>query len=203
MELDDCLVKRHSVRKFSEKEIPPETLGLLIRAAITAPTAGNLQEWRFVAVTDSAQKDKIANACEEQLWMAQAGALIVVCTDDRDLEKFYGPSAKKYAVQDAAAAAENMLLKATDLGLGSCWVAACDEEQLKTVLALPGFVTPYVVVAVGYTEEKAVTKPTFKVEDLIHINQFGKKAVEYPEMGELIKRLVEKGKKAVRKIRHA
>lgn len=201
MELDECLAQRRSVRKFITKSISSVYLAKLLRAALHAPTAGNQQEWRFIVVTDEQQKEKVATACEDQLWMATAGALLVVCTDNRDMERFYGEQGKKYAVHDAAAAAENMLLKAYDLGLGSCWVAAFDEENLKGVLALPPFVVPHVVIVVGYTDEKAVVKQKFKEEDLVHFNQYGKKATEYPELGELIKRLVEKGKKAVRKVR--
>ncbi len=200
MELDECIVKRHSVHKFSPKEVAASILATIIKTGTNAPTAGNLQEWRFVVVTDETQKEKVANACEEQIWMANAGALIVVCTDNRDVKRFYGEPGNGYAVQDAAAAAMLMLLKAHELGLGSCWVSAFDEEKIKDILALPTVVVPHLIVVLGYSEETGTEKPHFTLGDLIYLNRYGKRAAEYPEMGEIIKKLVEKGKKAAKKL---
>lgn len=199
MELDECIAKRRSVRKFSTKEIPKDMLAKIIKAGTEAPTAGNLQDWRFIVISDDAQKKKVAAACEEQEWVADAGIIIVVCTDIRDIERFYGSHGKEvYSIQDASAAAENMVLKATDLGLGSCWIGAFDDARMKEILTLPGFVNPQVVLVFGYSTEKLMEKSHFNVEDVVHFNQYGKRAIEYPEMGEIIKRLVEKGKKAIK-----
>lgn len=203
MELDACVSQRRSFRKFIDKPVSSAYLAKIIKAATYAPTAGNQQEWRFIVVTDDKKKEKIAHACEEQLWVANAGALFIVCTDNRDIERFYGERGRGYAIQDAAAAAENMLLKATDMGLASCWIAAFDEDELRGILSLPLFVIPQMIIALGYSEEKPVEKYTFKAEDIVHYNQYGKKAADYPELGEIIKNLVEKGKKTIKKLRHA
>lgn len=201
MELDTCIEKRRSQRKFIDKELPLEVVAKIVKAGTMSPNAGNLQAWRFIIITDSKTKEKVAMACEEQLWMCEAGALIAICSDLRDIERFYADKAKLFATQDASASAENMILKATDMGVGSCWVAAFDESSLKDALSLPGYMAPQVVITLGYSEEKAKPKPKLKIEELIYLNQFGKKPGEFPEIAEIIKKLIEKGKKAVSKLK--
>ena len=201
MELDACIEKRQSQRKFLDKELPIEVIAKIVKAGTMSPNAGNLQALRFIIITDSKAKEKVAMACEEQLWMCEAGALIAICSDLRDIERFYADKANFFATQDASASAENMVLKATDIGIGSCWIAAFDESSLKHALSLPGYMVPQIVITLGYSDEKVKAKPKLKMEELIHFNQFGKKPGEYPEIADTIKKLIEKGKKAVGKLK--
>src|SRR3989338_10543025 len=86
MELDACIEKRQSQRKFLDKELPIEVIAKIVKAGTMSPNAGNLQALRFIIITDSKAKEKVAMACEEQLWMCEAGALIAICSDLRDIE---------------------------------------------------------------------------------------------------------------------
>lgn len=152
METLECIKKRRSVRRFRRKQIPLDDLLKILDAGRLAPSAGNIQGWIFVVVRDKEKKKKIAEAAFHQMWMAEAPAIIVVCSDISRYKLYYGERGEKlYSIMDASAAAENMLLAARDLGYGSCWVSAFDESKIKEILKIPEekSVRPLILIPVG------------------------------------------------------
>ena len=128
MNVIDCIKKRRSVRNFIDKDVGMDLLGQILEAGTFAPSSGNLQNWFFILVTDQALKDQLAASCLNQNWLAKAPILIIVVADPNKVEREYNERGKKiYSIQNASAAIQNMLLAATELGLGSCWVSAFDE----------------------------------------------------------------------------
>ncbi|WP_287154565.1 nitroreductase family protein [Candidatus Solincola tengchongensis] len=152
MDVFEAMEKRHSVRSFdAARGVPDELVARLLRCACLAPTAGNVQPWRFVVVRDGRIKEGLAAAALGQGFVARAPVVIVVCADLESHAASYGRrGVELYSIQDTAAAVENMLLAATALGLGACWVGAFREEEVASLLGLPERLRPLALIPVGY-----------------------------------------------------
>lgn len=156
MEFAEVIERRRSVRHFNAKRsVPEEDVKALLHAAAAAPTAGNIQPWRFVVVRSLEARERLA-AGLHQRWAAAAPVVIIVCVDPRPCAARYGDRGELlYAIQDTAAAAENILLAAVDRGLASCWIGAFDERSVKQALGLPGHLNPVAILPVGYSAESS------------------------------------------------
>jgi nitroreductase len=146
--------KRFSCRIFDTTPLDRETVETVLEAARWAPNGGNLQPWRFVVVLDSNRRRALAGAAYGQSFLAQAPVVITVCAVPNESAAKYGPRGRDlYCLQDTAAAAENILLAATDRGLGSCWVGAFDERAIARALELPRSWRPVALIALGRPAE--------------------------------------------------
>jgi nitroreductase len=127
MDALEAIRKRRSVRKYTGAPIPREHLEIIVDAGRLAASGHNNQPWDFVVVTDRAMIDRLKVASQ---WMEQAGAIIAVVLDPES----------RWWLEDGAAAVENMLIAATALGYGSCWLEGYTlprEEEFKTLLGVP------------------------------------------------------------------
>jgi nitroreductase len=156
MDFFEALEKRHSVRSFDTgRDIPDEMVEELLHCACLAPTAGNVQPWRFFVVRHSEVKDALAAAALGQSFVALAPVVIVVCADLEAHASSYGRrGVELYSIQDTAAAIQSMLIAATALGLGTCWVGAFREEDASIALDLPKGIRPLAMVLVGYPDRE-------------------------------------------------
>ena len=152
MDFWQVIEERHSVRGFDAgREVPPEMVQRILEAAIRAPSAGNCQPWHFVVVRNEQTKDLLAVAAYEQWFIAEAPVVIVVCADPvRSASRYGSRGVQLYCLQDTAAATEHILLAATALGLGACWVGAFDERAASKALGLPDSLRPVAIVPIGY-----------------------------------------------------
>jgi len=152
MDFWQVIEERHSVRDFDAgRDVPPEMVQRMLEAAICAPSAGNCQPWHFVVVRSEGAKDRLAEAAYGQWFVADAPLVIVVCADPARSSWRYGSrGVQLYCLQDTAAATEHILLAATALGLGACWVGAFDERAASKALGLPTNLRPVAIVPVGY-----------------------------------------------------
>ncbi|HLN89577.1 MAG TPA: nitroreductase family protein, partial [Candidatus Binatia bacterium] len=138
MDLLDAIGKRRSIRNYRKQDLPHGTVEKLIEAARLAPSAGNVQPWEFVVAATQKTKTDISYAAYGQKNLQEASVVIVVCTDEKRAEESYGDRGKTlYCIQDTAAAIQNILLTACSLGLGTCWVGAFKEDQVKKVINAP------------------------------------------------------------------
>jgi len=170
----EAIKKRRSTRQYLDKDIEFSKIAEIIEAGSYAPNAGNLQNWKFIIVKDKANIQKIAETCLEQYWMASAPAMIVVCSEDERSEKYYGDRGKQiYNIQNCAAAAQNIVLAATDLGLATCWVSAYKEENIRHILNMPANTTPQVVITIGYSKEVPQEKYMLELKDLFYFDSWG------------------------------
>lgn len=167
MNLTEAIEKRHSVRSFKKEEIPGEDIQRLLEAACQAPTAGNMQAWRFYVVRNEKIKKDLAISALHQMWMSGAPVIMVLCADLARAERFYGERGRNlYALQDTAAAAQNILLTAGSLGLGGCWVGAFSEARVAKILDLPHSVRPLAMLPIGYSEEEGKDTPRLRPEEV-------------------------------------
>jgi nitroreductase len=174
MELLEVINRRRSIRKYLDRPIEFEKLTTIIDAARKAPSAGNLQDWAFVMVTERSLIKQISEYCVEQYWVQTAPVLIIVCALPEKHEMYYGLRGKRlYNIQDCAAAIENLLLAATDLGLGSCWIGAFEEDKIRSALAIPPDVRPQAIVTLGYGDEIPVERSLVPIENIAFFNRYG------------------------------
>ncbi len=159
MDVFEAIAKRRSIRKYQDKDVDDKLIGVLLWAAAQAPSAGNLQDWRFIVVKNKKTKEMLYRAALMQEHVKEAPVLIVVAADLEIQSLRYGKRGELvYALEDCAAAIENMLLAATALGLGTCWVGAFDEEDVKNILRLPDYLRPVAIITVGYPAEEPEKK---------------------------------------------
>ncbi|MEK6942943.1 MAG: nitroreductase family protein [Nanoarchaeota archaeon] len=165
MDVFDCIRTRRSIRRYKEKDVPWDNIVEVLQAGKYAPFAGNILPCKFVVVKNEAKRRSIAEACLQQHWMQDASVHIVVAAEPEKIERFYGTRGTRlYMVQGIAAAIENMLLTAHSLGLGSCWVGAFDEDEIRRLCNLPEHVDVHAIVTIGYADETPQMPPKYRIE---------------------------------------
>jgi nitroreductase len=151
MDALEAIYTRKSVRKFEDRDIPEELAGKILKAGMSAPSAGNAQPWQFIVISERKMLDKIPDVSPYAECTAKAPLAILVC-GDKKLEKH-----KDYWIQDCAAASQNMLLAAHALGLGAVWTGAYPMENTmegyRVLLKLPEHIVPFSLVVIGYPAE--------------------------------------------------
>ncbi len=165
----EAIFKRRSIRKYSSEKVPEELIEKILRAGMAAPSAGNEQPWHFIIINDKDILHEIPKFHPYSQMLKEASHAIVVCSD-QSLLKYQG-----YWVQDCAAATENMLLMAQDLGLGAVWLGVYPTEDrvkaLKELLSLPEGITPFCIISLGYPGETKEPVDRFN-PDRIHRNKW-------------------------------
>ena len=168
MEFEEVLRKRHSIRKFEEKEIPAEIIKKILELSNLSPSAGNLQARKVVLIKDKKIKEEIVQAALGQDFISEAPIVFVVCADLEESVGKYGERGKElYSIQDATIFASYLQLAATSLGLASCWVGAFEEEEVKRVLELPGGLKPIAIIPVGYPAESPYRTSRKDLDEII------------------------------------
>jgi len=165
------LFDRKSVRVFTERPISAEEKALILRSAVMAPTAGNQQLYTILDITDQAIKDALVLTCDNQPFIANAKMVLIFCAD---CKKWYdaflaagceprkpGVGDLTLAMADAIIAAQNAVVAAESLGIGSCYIGDITEncEQQRKLLGLPRYVYPACMVVFGYPTEQQLRRP--------------------------------------------
>jgi len=174
METYKAIMERHSARSFKDKEVPFEVIGKILEAGKAAPSAGNLQNWKFIVVSKENKKHEIAEACAEQHWIGGAPFIIVVVGEPEAAKRHYGTRGERlYTIQNSAAAIENMLIMASDLGIAGCWIGAFDEGKLRHELRIPESGVIYAVLPFGYALGELEKPPEKRLELVTYFEEWG------------------------------
>jgi nitroreductase len=164
----DLFRARFSCRAFTTDPVPRAMVEELLDAARWAPSGGNLQPWRFVVVTAAGRRRELASAALGQSFIAQAPVVIAVCVVVEESGRVYGDRGRElYALQDTAAATENLLLAAAHAGLGACWVGAFDEGRVQRALDLDSGWRPVALVPIGHPAESPGRCPRRPLEEVV------------------------------------
>lgn len=164
------ILNRHSCRTFLPDAIPKEDIDRLIEVMRQAPSAGNTQPWRFVVVHDGATRHALGGAAYGQDFIAVAPVVVVVCADPERSAAAYGERGRSlYVIQDTAAAVENLLIAATALGYGTCWIGAFDETAVHGVLGLPAHLRPVAMVPVGKPAAASTARRRRSVSEIVEL----------------------------------
>jgi len=166
MDFFSAIKKRRSVREYLDKPVPVRLLEEIVDAARFAATARGIQPWEFVVITDPKALQGLAALAENARFLAQAKACIAVFCSDT-----------KYYLEDGCAATENMLLAATALGIGSCWVAGDKKpycQEITAMLGVPASFKLVSLVSLGYPKRKDALRVIEKrsAQELIHRERF-------------------------------
>ena len=182
------LRERKSVRVFTDRPISPAEKAAILEGAVNAPTAGNQQLYTILDITDPAIRERLVETCDHQPFIAQAKLVLIFCADCR---KWYdgfaaagcdprspGVGDLLLAVSDANIAAQNAVVAAESLGIGSCYIGDIMEncQQQRELLGLPAYVFPAAMLVFGYPTEqqKQRQKPRrAPMERIVHENRYG------------------------------
>ncbi|WP_195458156.1 nitroreductase family protein [Alistipes sp. D31t1_170403_E11] len=155
----DAISARTSIRAYQDRPVGADTVELLLRAAMSAPSARNRQPWAFIVVDDKDMLRQLADSLPYAQSAAAAPMAVVVCGV---LTESQGATNAGWWVQDAAAASENLLLAAHAVGLGAVWTGVYSYEDrvraVRNVLGLPRHVVPLNVIPIGYPAENPAPK---------------------------------------------
>jgi len=153
MEILDLIKSRKSIRKFAEKPVEREKIEQIMLAAQLAPSWRNSQCWKFIIVDDPDKKQALirCTGAFNQAWLGKEYAIIVACADP---EKSGNGNNQPYYLVDVAIAMEHLILTATALGLGTCWVGSFDEEKIKSLLGIPENCRVVALTPLGYPAKK-------------------------------------------------
>ncbi len=161
----ELIKSRRTVKNFLPKYVPWDDIAKCIDAARHAPSSGNIQSWKFILMLEPELKQKVAEACYEQYEISNAAVLVIVCAEIEKAERYYGLRGERlYAIQNCAAAIENMLLEAHSLGLGGRWIGAFDEDAIKALCGIPEEVRPQAIIAIGYPKDVPNKPPKYPLE---------------------------------------
>ena len=149
MKVIEVIQKRYSCRAYLDKPVEQDKLDQIFEAARQAPSAKNLQDWRFVVVTDKKIKQQVTGCTNHQDAFGHAGAIIAACSVCGETMK----CGQRIAPIDVSIALEHIALMATELGLATCWIGSFDAEKVRQVLEIPKDVAIIELMALGYPEK--------------------------------------------------
>jgi nitroreductase len=145
MDVFEAVKARRSVRGYASTPVPEEKLGRILESARLAPSAHNEQPWHFIVVKDQGKREEMSKARWAK-FLKEAPVVIVGCGDSK--------SSPEWHVVDTTIALENMVLTATNEGLGTCWIGSFDEDLVKRLLKIPDHLRVVALLSVGYPRKK-------------------------------------------------
>jgi nitroreductase len=149
MTVMETIRARYSCRAYLDRPIEKDKLNQILEAARLAPSAKNLQDWRFVVVTEKPTKHRLAEAANNQMFIADAGAILVACSACDQVMRCGQP----IAPIDVAIAIEHICLQAAELGLGTCWIGSFYPDKVRPILGIPAEAAIIELLALGYPAE--------------------------------------------------
>lgn len=152
MDVFDVIKVRRSIIKYSPKSIPEQHLQTIFEADRLAPSVANRQPWRFIIVQDSDRKKALAEAADNQTFLSDAAAIVVAIGDPE--------ASSNWCEKDTMIAMEHIVLTATSLGYGTCWIGAFDADTVKRLLKIPARAP------IGSPNENPAAKPRKQVSDI-------------------------------------
>ena len=169
MEFSETVFKRRSVRAFAPEEVSDGQLQTILAAANRAPSAGNLQAYEIYVVRDIEARKQLAHAALDQDFIAQAPLVLVFCAHpQRSAWRYRERGARLYSVQDATIACTFAMLAAVDLGLGSVWVGAFDDQGVRRAIGAPPEHRPVAILPVGIPAERPSLSGRRRLESIVH-----------------------------------
>jgi nitroreductase len=169
VEFLDIVKARYSVRAYRDVKVEEEKLLKVLEAGRLAPSACNFQPWVFVVVREARNRKRLRAAYDKE-WFVNAPVIIAVCCDrKRAWMRFDG---KKYGDVDAAIAMDHIILQAAELGLGTCWIGAFNEEEARKALGLPFNLEPVALTPLGYPAAPPGAKDRVPLDSIVKWESF-------------------------------
>ena len=169
MEFEDLIKERYSVRSYQSRPVEDEKLEKVLDAARLAPTAANKQPFRLIVVKTEGRKDELKRVYPAD-WFSQAPLVICACAVKS--ESWTRRDGRNYVDVDTTIAMDHLILAATNLGLGTCWIAAFDAEAAREILKTPDDVEPLLFTPLGYPADEIGTKTRKDLDELVRYQQW-------------------------------
>ncbi len=169
MDVFEAIKGRRSIRQFTDEPIGKDALEKLLDAARWAPTASNQQRWRFVVVTSPSVKELIKKFAPGIFVMP--AAFVVICTEK---EPGANPWAGETYLADCSIAAQNIMLAAYEMGIGSCVALSYAKVAIKEILNFPEGIDPLLVITLGYPAEAPEPPPRLELNQIAFMDEYGK-----------------------------
>ncbi len=169
MTFQELIQKRYSVRGYTSEPVGDRELGLVLEAARLAPTACNLQPFSIIVLRTAGREDELKRLYR-QPWFTQAPLIIGICGVIS--EGWVRRDGKIYVDVDAAIAMDHLILAATDLGLGTCWIAAFDPAAAREILKLPPGVEPIAFTPLGRPADAPRPKRRKPLAELVRYDRW-------------------------------
>ncbi len=165
MDVMEAIRRRCSVRSYQDRAVEKEKLEIILEAARLAPSASNRQEWRFIVVQDKNTRQRLMKAAKNQAFVGQAPVVIACCAKTDNHAMTCGQLC--YPI-DVAIAIEHMALKATEEGLGTCWIGAFYEDEVKKILGIPKDIRVVELLTLGYADKPCPShKDRLSLEEVV------------------------------------
>jgi nitroreductase len=174
MDVFTAINRRRSVRAYKSDEVEEEKLKKILEAARLSPSASNRQEWKFIVVRDKEAKKKLSKAAFGQSFIGEAPTVIVACGTESKAMMACGQPAHTVDVSIACAF---MILQAYELGLGTCWIGAFKEDEVKKILQIPESVRVVTMIPLGYPDEVPPQRSRKGLDQIICFEKFELKSV--------------------------
>jgi len=165
MDVFKAIISRRSIRKYRFSSIPENHLKKILEAARLAPSAGNRQPWKFLIVRNPKTKKLLAEVARKQMFLADAGAIIVAMGDSKASPGWYE--------KDTMIAVEHMVLASTALGYGTCWIGAFTEEEVKKIFKIDNGMKVVALLSIGVPDENPDSKPRKLFSEVFHSEKYG------------------------------
>jgi nitroreductase len=162
MSIFDTIKDRRSVRTYKGERIPKDKLEKLLEAARLAPSAGNGQSWKFIVIESEQIKNQLVAASNNQAFVGTASHIIAGIGDPD----------KKWHQVDLAIALEHIVLGAVELGLGTCWIGAFNENEVNKILKIPQNKKIVALLTVGIPAESPTARPRKTLEEIVTYNEY-------------------------------
>jgi nitroreductase len=164
MNVMDAIKARRSIRAYQDRPVEEEKLRAVLEAGRLAPSAGNFQDWKFIIVRDKEKRQRLSAAAKDQAFVAQAPVVIAACGTETEYIMTCGQHT--YSI-DVAISVDHMSLEAVNQGLGTCWIGAFHEDQVKEILGVPDKIRVVVMLTLGYPAESPSARPRKKLEEIV------------------------------------
>ncbi|MFC1714931.1 nitroreductase family protein [Candidatus Poribacteria bacterium] len=164
MDVMTAIKTRRSICAYKDRPIEDEKLETVLEAGRLAPSARNLQEWKYVVVKDKALRDKLIELANGQRFVGQAPAVIVACAVQTD---HIMPCEEPSYPIDLAISIDHMTLAAAEQGLGTCWIGAFKQDEIKEFLGIPKEVRVVALLPIGYPDVSPPPKPRKSMEEIV------------------------------------
>jgi nitroreductase len=172
MDVYEAIKLRTSVRGYRPDPVDPEKLRRVLDAARLAPSGKNGQPWTFIIVTDPATKSRLVPACKGQSFVAEAPVVVVACGLEELAYQKMGGYWNSLPV-DIGIAFEHLMLAAAAEGLGTCWIGAFIEDDVRAILGVPAEQKIVALTPLGYPSGDRVVRPRKALEDILMHDRWG------------------------------
>ena len=177
----EAIESRRSIRRYTSERVWGSQVEAVLEAARLAPSGSNTQPWRFIVIRSDSQREAVAKVSHDQKWMMGA-PVFIACVgaissripdyDGPPLDELSDLPELKQVIRDTSIAVEHLVLRATELGLGTCWVAWFTQDEIRPVLGVPDDNYVLAVITLGHPAQEPKSRSRHALEDIVFQEQW-------------------------------